>query len=85
MVLILMRQLDFDSVLEYFYEVLEIVEEIDNKLIISVLLLNIGIIYFSKGEYDLVLEKYNWLLEVCCINNDKVGEVLMICNIGNVY
>ncbi len=74
-----------EKALEYFQRSLALYEEADNRRGISMVLNNLGIFHFEKGDLEKALEYYQRGLAVSEGVDSKTGNVAAFVAIGRVH
>ena len=64
---------------------MEIAKKLDNKLLFSIALGNMGDIYYDEGNYIKAMEYYQKKLEIVEGLNHKRSISITLFNIGNIY
>jgi tetratricopeptide (TPR) repeat protein len=73
----------YEKALKYFNEAYQLSEKLGNKFADP--LSNIGSIYFKQGNYQRAVEYYEKALEIERSNNNKLGILNVVTNLGITY
>jgi tetratricopeptide (TPR) repeat protein len=73
----------YEKALKYFTEAYQLSEQVGNKFADP--LSNIGNIYFKQGNYQRAVEYYEKALEIERDNNNKLGILNVVTNLGITY
>lgn len=74
-----------DSALYYLDLIIKDPNNFSTSHINSKAYLNIGIIYLEKKQFDKAILNLNQSKEICLKNNDKVGSIIALFNLGECY
>lgn len=74
-----------DSALYYLKLIISDPNNFSTSHINSKAYLNIGVIYLEKQEFSKAIVSLNQSKEICLNNNDKVGSIIALFNLGECY
>jgi len=75
----------YDEALEYWLECFEVAKEINDVTLLGDANNGIGLIFQSKGDYELAEKYFLNAKEVFYANSDTLGLMLVTTNMGTVY
>lgn len=80
-----MAKSDYPRTLEYLYKELRLQEERGDQSDISIVLGNIGNVYYVQGAHDKALDFYSRALSTARAAGNRRSELTTLSGIGNVY
>ncbi|MEQ8927291.1 MAG: tetratricopeptide repeat protein [Fulvivirga sp.] len=76
---------DYEKTLNYFYDVLNIYEQIQDSVELAKVYNNVGLILIDLGRAEEAVEYYNKSLRIKRSKGDKLGEANTLSNLGLVH
>ncbi|BAT56798.1 TPR repeat-containing protein (plasmid) [Nostoc sp. NIES-3756] len=77
-------KVDDKKAISYIEEAISIAKRIQADFLIARMIGELGSVYFQLGKYEEAYELYQQRLDRAILRQDKPGEAIALCNLGNV-